>query len=107
MAVREVTQEAWQIGFQSLETEHGEEVELEVEGSLPAELHGRLYRVVPARFDVWLLVVVLNAGAGRSELRVYDGAEPAARAVATVPLPRVPFHFHGNWVGARQLAPAS
>lgn len=78
----------------------------------PGEFGGEPVPVAKERFageaDVWLLAVVLNAAAGRSELRVYDGAEPAAGAVATVPLPHVvPFHFHGNWVGEEELAGAS
>jgi all-trans-8'-apo-beta-carotenal 15,15'-oxygenase len=52
--------------------------------------------------DVWLLTLVLNADDARSELRVLDGADIGAGAVATVTLPHaVPFGFHGNWVNAR------
>jgi all-trans-8'-apo-beta-carotenal 15,15'-oxygenase len=41
----------WRLGFQSLETEHREPVELEVSGDLPAELRGTLYRIGPARHE--------------------------------------------------------
>jgi all-trans-8'-apo-beta-carotenal 15,15'-oxygenase len=44
---------AWQLGFQTLEREFTEEVELEIEGALPPDLAGCLYRVTPARFDVY------------------------------------------------------
>ncbi|MHB8670342.1 MAG: carotenoid oxygenase family protein [Acidimicrobiales bacterium] len=51
--------------------------------------------------EVWLLTVVLDANAARSELRVLDGADLAAPPVAVVPLPHVvPFGFHGSWVGS-------
>jgi carotenoid cleavage dioxygenase len=51
--------------------------------------------------DVWLLTLVLDAQAGRSEVWVLDGADVAAPPVAVVPLPHVvPFGFHGNWVRA-------
>ena len=49
--------------------------------------------------DVWLLTLVLDAAAGRTELRVLDGADLASGAVAVVRLPHaVPFGFHGNWL---------
>lgn len=47
------TTPAWFAGFQSLETEHIEEVSLPVEGSLPTEVAGTLYRIGPARHDVY------------------------------------------------------
>ena len=54
--------------------------------------------------DVWLLTLVLDAQAGRSEVWVLDGADVAAPPVAVVPLPHVvPFGFHGNWVRASAL----
>ncbi|MHB8328153.1 MAG: carotenoid oxygenase family protein [Acidimicrobiales bacterium] len=43
----------WRLGFRSLETEHPEEVALEILGTLPADLGGTLYRVGPARHDVY------------------------------------------------------
>jgi all-trans-8'-apo-beta-carotenal 15,15'-oxygenase len=43
----------WRLGFQSLETEIGDGLELDVEGTLPAELEGTLYRIGPARHDVY------------------------------------------------------
>jgi len=49
--------------------------------------------------DVWLLTLVLDAAARRSEVRVLDGGDIGAGPVATVRLPHaVPFGFHGNWV---------
>jgi carotenoid cleavage dioxygenase len=54
--------------------------------------------------DVWLLTLVLDAQARRSEVWVLDGADVAAPPVAVVPLPHVvPFGFHGNWVRASAL----
>jgi len=51
--------------------------------------------------EVWLLTLVLDAPAGRSELWILDGEGIEAGPVATVPLPHVvPFGFHGNWVRA-------
>lgn len=48
--------------------------------------------------DVWLLGLVLDAS-GKTELRIFDGANPAAAPVARVRLPyAVPFDFHGNWL---------
>src|SRR4051794_16321854 len=43
----------WQIGFESLEAECIEEVELPMCGTLPADLAGTLYRIGPARHDVY------------------------------------------------------
>jgi all-trans-8'-apo-beta-carotenal 15,15'-oxygenase len=45
------TTPGWRLGFQSLETEHREAVELEVSGEMPAELRGTLYRIGPARHE--------------------------------------------------------
>lgn len=43
----------WRLGFESIETEQVEPVELPVEGIIPAELAGTLYRIGPARHDVY------------------------------------------------------
>src|SRR4051794_24511980 len=43
----------WRMGFRSLEAEIGDGVELSVEGTLPSELEGTLYRIGPARHDVY------------------------------------------------------
>ena len=54
--------------------------------------------------EVWLLTLVLDAQAGRTEVWVLDGADVAAPPVAVVPLPHVvPFGFHGNWVRSSAL----
>jgi carotenoid cleavage dioxygenase-like enzyme len=51
--------------------------------------------------DVWLLTLVLDADARRTELWVLEGADLAAPPVAVVTLPHVvPFGFHGNWARA-------
>ncbi|MEZ4380608.1 MAG: carotenoid oxygenase family protein [Nannocystaceae bacterium] len=48
--------------------------------------------------DTWLLTLVLDAAAERSELQVFDGADLPAGPVARLPLPHVvPLGFHGNW----------
>ncbi|MBV8160259.1 MAG: carotenoid oxygenase family protein [Acidimicrobiia bacterium] len=57
--------------------------------------------------DVWLLTLVLDAPAGRSELWVLDGQGIEAGPLARIPLPHVvPFGFHGNWVRASALPAA-
>src|SRR5438067_11944782 len=43
----------WRLGFRSLEAEIAEGVDLEVDGTLPADLEGTLYRIGPARHDVY------------------------------------------------------
>jgi all-trans-8'-apo-beta-carotenal 15,15'-oxygenase len=43
----------WEIGFRSLETEIGEARALPVRGTMPKELSGVLYRIGPARHDVY------------------------------------------------------
>ena len=74
------TSEDWRLGFRSLETEIGEGVELAVGGTLPSELDGTLYRVGPARHDVygeryphWFdgdgMVHALRLSGGRAEYR--------------------------------------
>jgi all-trans-8'-apo-beta-carotenal 15,15'-oxygenase len=51
--------------------------------------------------DAWLLTVVLDAAARRTELRVLEAADLAAPPIATIALPHViPFGFHGNFVSA-------
>lgn len=51
--------------------------------------------------DAWLLTLVLDARARRSELRVFDAADLTAPPVVRVALPHVvPFGFHGNFVAA-------
>ncbi len=55
--------------------------------------------------DAWLLSVVLNAAADRSELQIFDGADLPSGAIARIPLPHVmPFGFHGNWVASAEPA---
>src|SRR5437764_8624186 len=53
MLVQDRTAAGWRLGFESLEVEHDAEVELAVEGRLPAELDGTLYRIGPARMEVY------------------------------------------------------
>src|SRR5437870_8621620 len=53
MLVQDRAATGWRLGFQTLETEIFEEVELRVEGRLPAELGGTLYRIGPSRHDVY------------------------------------------------------
>ncbi len=59
---------------------------------------------VPASPDAaedegWVLALVYDQGADRSELVILDAARFDASPVATVKLPRrVPFGFHGSWV---------
>lgn len=48
----------------------------------------------------WLMTYVYDAGTDRSDLVVLAADDLAADPVATVHLPtRVPFGFHGNWLG--------
>src|SRR5437016_5578225 len=53
MAITAPATEAWQLGFETLDDEHHDEVELNIVGAVPADLPGRLYRIGPARFDVY------------------------------------------------------
>jgi all-trans-8'-apo-beta-carotenal 15,15'-oxygenase len=93
---------AWQLGLEPLEHEQLDEQELALEGLVPLDLDGRLFRVTPARFDVY----------GERYRHWFDGdgmvhsfriergrVFSRNRFVATNPL-----HFHGTWVSARQLA---
>jgi all-trans-8'-apo-beta-carotenal 15,15'-oxygenase len=75
----------------------------------PAQYAGELVPVTKAGAtaddQVWLLTVVLDAAARRSELWVLDGEGIEVGPVARVPLPHVmPFGFHGNWVRASALS---
>ncbi|HEV7862415.1 MAG TPA: carotenoid oxygenase family protein [Acidimicrobiia bacterium] len=54
--------------------------------------------------DGYLLAYVYDAGADGSDLVILDASDFAASPVATVALPRrVPFGFHGSWVGDAEL----
>jgi carotenoid cleavage dioxygenase-like enzyme len=51
--------------------------------------------------DGWLVTVVYRGAEDRSDFVVFDAHDVAAGPVGTAQLPRrVPFGFHGNWVGA-------
>lgn len=53
-----------------------------------------------AEGEGWVLAVVWRAAENRSDLVVLDAQDIAAGPVATAHVPRrVPFGFHGNWVG--------
>ena len=50
--------------------------------------------------DGWLMGLVYDNATDRSDSQVLDAHDFTAAPVATVHLPqRVPFGFHGNWVG--------
>ena len=54
-----------------------------------------------AEGDGWLLATAYRAAEDRSDLVVLEAQDVAAGPVAIAELPRrVPFGFHGNWVGA-------
>lgn len=54
-----------------------------------------------AEGDGWLLAVVWRARENRSDLVVFEARDVERGPIATAKLPRrVPFGFHGNWVGA-------
>jgi all-trans-8'-apo-beta-carotenal 15,15'-oxygenase len=70
----------WLLGFTSIEAETPQEVDLEVEGTLPSEVKGTLYRIGPARFEVggdryrhWFdgdgMVHAIHLGGGRASYR--------------------------------------
>jgi len=49
----------------------------------------------------WLLAVLWRGNEGRSDLAVFEASAIERGPLATVELPcRVPYGFHGNWVGA-------
>ncbi len=49
--------------------------------------------------DGWVMSLVYDASADRTDLVILDAADLAAAPVATVHLPaRVPYGFHGNWI---------
>ena len=51
--------------------------------------------------DGWLTAVAYRAGEDRSDLLVFEAQDVAKGPIATAKVPRrVPFGFHGNWVGA-------
>ncbi len=57
-----------------------------------------------AEDDGWILSVVHDATTDRGELVVVDAADLGAGPIARVHLPRrVPFGFHGNWIGDAEL----
>ena len=52
----------------------------------------------------WLLSVVYDEGRDSSELLIVDASDFTGPDVARVQLPqRVPFGFHGSWVGDDEL----
>ena len=54
-----------------------------------------------AEGDGWLTAVVWRAGENRSDMLVFDALDIAKGPIGVAELPRrVPFGFHGNWVGA-------
>jgi all-trans-8'-apo-beta-carotenal 15,15'-oxygenase len=67
------------------------------------EFHGECVPVAKpgatSESDAWLLSIVLDARARRTELRILEAADVTAPPVARVALPHVvPFGFHGNFV---------
>lgn len=51
--------------------------------------------------DGWLLAVIWRANESRSDLAIFEAQNIEQGAIATIELPcRVPYGFHGNWVGA-------
>lgn len=54
-----------------------------------------------AEGDGWLLAPVYRAATDTSDLIILDAQDITSGPVATIHVPRrVPFGFHGNWVGA-------
>ena len=59
-----------------------------------------------AEDDGWLLGFVHDLGAGDTDFVIIDAADLDRGYVAKVTLPqRVPFGFHGNWIGDHTVAP--
>ncbi len=51
--------------------------------------------------DGWLLAVIYRGQTDRSEFVVFDAQDIAAGPITSATAPRrIPFGFHGNWVGA-------
>ncbi len=53
MAIAQQAVAGWTAGFESLETETTTPLTLELIGALPTDLSGTIYRIGPARFDVY------------------------------------------------------
>src|SRR5262245_46638219 len=53
MAIATAVRQGWRLGFRSLDTEVAEALALEVHGQIPTDLRGTLYRIGPARHDVY------------------------------------------------------
>ena len=71
------------------------------EGDVPGEPVFVPRQIDSTEGDGWLVGVVYRANENRSDFFVIDAQDVAAGPVALAQLPRrVPFGFHGNWVGA-------
>lgn len=50
--------------------------------------------------DGYLVTFVYDSQANRSECAIFDAASMSSEPVAAIELPRVPFGFHGSWIGS-------
>jgi carotenoid cleavage dioxygenase-like enzyme len=50
--------------------------------------------------DGYLITYVYDTDADRSECVIFDAATMSDEPIAAIELPRVPFGFHGSWIGA-------
>lgn len=86
-----VTETPWRLGFTSIEAETAQPIDLAIDGTLPPEVKGTLYRIGPARFEVggeryghWFdgdgMVHAIHLAAGRASYRSRFVATAGKRA---------------------------
>jgi carotenoid cleavage dioxygenase-like enzyme len=51
--------------------------------------------------DGWVVALVYDGAARKTEVCVFEAAAPAKGPIAAVPLPLQPYGFHGSWESAR------
>lgn len=69
-------------------------------GRLPGETVFVPAAGAQAEDDGYLMTYVYDAATDESDFVIFDASSMSNEPLATVHLPRVPFGFHGNWVGA-------
>lgn len=80
-----------------LETGESQTVDLGA-GRMPGEAVFAPAADGKAEDDGYLMTYVYDAARDASEFVILDASTMAPEPVATVPLPRIPFGFHGSWI---------